>query len=245
MNHEDVRQPRGVRARIKRGDGAVFRAIRASYYALNRAQLPLPKSLCKVIWNAYRVTVTVYYWMKSTFLVAPLFRGLCEEIGTNFRAGTFAPFVSGQGKVFLGNGVRFYGKQNFLFASIKSELPTIHVGDGTGFGHSVTFDIAGRMQIGKGCMVASGVMFVDCGGHSIVPELRAAGIPPKESDVRDIVIGDNVWIGTGAFILPGAAIGDNCVIAPNTVVTKRIPPNSLVYAVAPKVMEIRDISKMM
>ena len=163
-------------------------------------------------------------------------------MGKNFKAGTFLPYVEGKGKIFIGDNVRFGGKQNMIFASIRREIPEIHIGDNCGFGHNVIFDIAGKLVIGKNCLIAGGVLFQDYGGHSIVPEKRAAGELPTEKDVRDITIGDNVWIGTGAYISPGTTIGDNCVVAANTSVGRRIPPNSLVYSSPAKVVQIRNIS---
>jgi acetyltransferase-like isoleucine patch superfamily enzyme len=44
---------------------------------------------------------------------------------------------------------------------------------------------------------------------------------------KEVIIGDNVWIGGNATILPGTTIGDNCVIGAGSVVTKSIPHNSL------------------
>ena len=41
-------------------------------------------------------------------------------------------------------------------------------------------------------------------------------------------IGDNVWIGQNAVILMGSCIGSGCVIGANAVITKSIPPNSIV-----------------
>ena len=44
-----------------------------------------------------------------------------------------------------------------------------------------------------------------------------------------MTIGDNVWIGAQACILPGVTIGDNTVIAGGSVVTKDIPANTVWY----------------
>ncbi|WP_404441898.1 hypothetical protein LG307_11355 [Sutcliffiella horikoshii] len=44
---------------------------------------------------------------------------------------------------------------------------------------------------------------------------------------KSVTIGDNVWIGGNAVILPGVTIGDNAVIGAGSVVTKSIPENSL------------------
>lgn len=50
-----------------------------------------------------------------------------------------------------------------------------------------------------------------------------------------ITIGNNVWIGANVSVMPGVTIGDGCVIAANTVVTKDIKPNSLVAGVPARI----------
>jgi len=235
---EDV----SIRAKFKRGESLPYRFGRNAYRRLNNFSLPVPKIISGILWNIVSPTIKSYYWGKSAFLVTPLFKGLCFKVGKNFKAGTFIPYLEGIGRIFIGENVRFDGKQNIIFSSIKREIPEIHIGDNTGFGHNVTFDISGKLIIGRQCLIAGGVTFQDCGGHSIVPEKRAKGEAPTEKDVRDITIGDNVWIGTGAYIFPGSIIGDNCVIAANTLVSRRIPPNSLVYASPSKAVELRNIA---
>jgi acetyltransferase-like isoleucine patch superfamily enzyme len=47
-------------------------------------------------------------------------------------------------------------------------------------------------------------------------------------DVRPVVIGQNVWIGSGGIILSGVTIGDGAVVAAASVVTKDVPANALV-----------------
>lgn len=55
-----------------------------------------------------------------------------------------------------------------------------------------------------------------------------------------IVIGDNVFIGNNAIILPGVTIGNNCVIGAGAVVTKDIPSNSVVGGIPARVIKSMD-----
>ena len=90
--------------------------------------------------------------------------------------------------------------------------------------------------------VGNSVMFgpnvtIATAGHPIDPELRAKvaqfNIP--------VNIGNNVWIGAGAIIMPGVNIGDNSVIGAGSVVTKDIPAN--VVAVGNPCRVMREISE--
>ena len=50
-----------------------------------------------------------------------------------------------------------------------------------------------------------------------------------KTQTAPVTIGDNVWIGGGAILLPGVTIGDNVVIGAGSVVTKDIPSNTIAY----------------
>ncbi len=57
---------------------------------------------------------------------------------------------------------------------------------------------------------------------------------------KTVVIGNNVWIGAGAAIMPGVHVGDNAVIAGGAVVTKDVPANSIVGGNPAKVIRMMD-----
>ncbi len=59
--------------------------------------------------------------------------------------------------------------------------------------------------------------------HPINSELRVRGLQYN----RDVHIGDNVWIGANAVIVPGVNIGKGSVIGAGSVVTKDIPENAV------------------
>ena len=50
-----------------------------------------------------------------------------------------------------------------------------------------------------------------------------------KTQTAPVTIGDNVWIGGGAIIMPGVTIGDNVVIGAGSIVTKDIPSNMIAY----------------
>lgn len=83
-----------------------------------------------------------------------------------------------------------------------------------------------RIEIGKNCLIAANVQIMDSNGHEL-----SFDNPENRINTRDIpkevVIGDNVWVGANSFILPGVHIGYGSVIAANSVVTKDVPPMSL------------------
>jgi chloramphenicol O-acetyltransferase type B len=101
------------------------------------------------------------------------------------------------------------------------------------------FDETDCLIIGKFCAIASGVKFVMSGnqGHrhdwitafplEVLTEDfdgYAASSPPGFLHKGDTVIGNDVWIGTEALIMPGRHIGDGAVIAARAVVTKDVGP---------------------
>ena len=77
-------------------------------------------------------------------------------------------------------------------------------------------DIADRVMIGPNVNIITT-------GHALAPSERRAFV-----EAKPIVIETNVWIATGATILGGVTVGENSVIGAGAVVTKDVPPNSLV-----------------
>lgn len=80
-------------------------------------------------------------------------------------------------------------------------------------------DVA-AIVIGEDCQLGPHVQLLTP-THPLEPEPRR----DKLEAARPITVGDNVWIGGGAIVLPGVTIGDNSVIGAGAVVTKDVPAN--------------------
>ncbi|WP_242175724.1 sugar O-acetyltransferase [Priestia koreensis] len=92
------------------------------------------------------------------------------------------------------------------------------------------------IYVGDNVMFGPNVI-VSAGTHPIHPELRR-----KQAQFNvPIHIGNNVWIGAQAVILPGVRIGDNSVIGAGSIVTKDIPAN--VVAVGNPCKVVREINE--
>jgi acetyltransferase-like isoleucine patch superfamily enzyme len=101
----------------------------------------------------------------------------------------------------------------------------ITIGRDVFIGYGCTFTGHGAIDISDQVMIASKVNLVTA-GHPVEPDKRRAYITAEP-----ITIGTNVWIGAAATILPGVTIGADAVVAAGAVVTRDVPPASLVAGV--------------
>ena len=101
----------------------------------------------------------------------------------------------------------------------------VKIGARTFIGHETLITGgAASITIGEDCDISDRVGIL-CGTHEIDP------IGPRSAGAgtgKDIVIGNGVWIGYGALILPGVTIGDKAIIGAGAVVTKDIPERTIV-----------------
>ncbi|WP_432747557.1 sugar O-acetyltransferase [Streptomyces sp. JH002] len=94
-------------------------------------------------------------------------------------------------------------------------------------------DVA-AITIGADCQIGPNVQLLTP-THPLEPQPRR----DKLEAARPITIGDNVWLGGGAIVLPGVTIGDNAVIGAGAVVTKDVPAN--VVAVGNPARPVRNL----
>lgn len=94
----------------------------------------------------------------------------------------------------------------------------------------LTIMCAKEVTIGNGVRIGRNVSIRDWNGpHVIVNDTYVNHAPVK--------IGDHVWLCTGCSIMPGVTIGEGSVVATNAVVTKDVPPRSLVAGTPAKVIK--------
>jgi acetyltransferase-like isoleucine patch superfamily enzyme len=161
------------------------------------------------------------------FWYEPLFRSQCASVGEAFRMEQM-PYLHGSGRIVLGDHVCFGGKPTFIFGNRGDKHPELVVGDHTFLGHLCSFSVSASVRIGRHCLLAGGVRVSDYDGHPVDAVRRRAGDPTPPDGIRPVVIGDDVWIGEGAMILKGVHIGDRAIVGAGAVVTRDVPPDTVV-----------------
>lgn len=92
--------------------------------------------------------------------------------------------------------------------------------------HGTCIHAYSKISIGNNCLIAANTQIFDGSGHDLSLENPENRINTTGT-FREIVIGNNVWIGAGCVILPGSIIGDGAVISTESVVRGIIPSNVL------------------
>lgn len=106
------------------------------------------------------------------------------------------------------------------------EYGNINIHDNVFINANCSFLDNEKITIQSGTMIGPNVVITTVSHHT-APELRH-----DKNIIAPINIGENVWIGAGSTILPGVNIGNNSVIAANSVVNCNVPANVL-YAGTP------------
>ncbi|ALS21460.1 MULTISPECIES: acyltransferase [Paenibacillus] len=154
-----------------------------------------------------------------------LFRKKTEQCGEFLRvAGKVKVSARKNSKLILGDNVLLYHNVGFY---LDTDHAVISIGDRTYINRRTEIMCKDNVTIGSDCAISWDVTIMDTDYHSI----------EGNSDTASVTIGNKVWIGCKATILKGVTIGDGAVIAAGALVTRDVPPNSVVAGVPAKVVK--------
>lgn len=125
---------------------------------------------------------------------------------------------------------KYYPNKNITLYDSTTLIGDVEIGENTWVGPFTILDGQGGLKIGSNCSISSKVHIMS---HDTVKWALSGGKLPYE--YAPIEIGNNCFIGTGAFISKGVKIGNQCLIGAGSVVTKDIPDNSIALGVPAKI----------
>ena len=96
------------------------------------------------------------------------------------------------------------------------------------------------VTVGSDCLFANGIHIITHDGGVVVLNNLNLFDGKKMDKISPVNIGNNVYIGTGAMIMPGVTIGNNVIIGAYAIVTKDIPDNTLAVGMPAKCIKSID-----
>ncbi|MFK7781001.1 acyltransferase [Psychroserpens sp.] len=156
---------------------------------------------------------------------------------------SYQPVVfRGEGTVSFGSNVRFGVINSPLFYNTYAYIEARQPHSNIIFGNNITINnnfsvvsersitIKDNVLIGYNCKIS------DSNFHDLNAERRLQ----QDPNSKDVVIGDNVFLGNDVTILKGVSIGDNSVVAAGSIVTKSFPENVIIGGVPANIIRKLD-----
>ena len=177
----------------------------------------------------------LYFARKVTFSGANHRFSRCSSISLGYGAT--------KKQIILEDNVKMYGKIRVQGSGVVCFKAFSQIGNGS------AIQCVNKVYIGECTAIGENTIVSDNNTHPIDPVYRRKmQLSPSGSSMRamvhsenkPIIIGDNVWIGSNARICKGVTIGDNSIVAANSVVTKDVPKDSIVAGNPARVVKSID-----
>lgn len=227
---------RNFRQWVKARDNVVSSTIYRVAKRLGTAAVPVVPALHRPLYAAHRTVANGWANLTRVLWYTPLFQSRLERPAPRLVVYTGMPLVLGCLDIEFGSDVRISGQTTLCGRASGPVQPRLIVGSNVDIGWQTTIAVGSRIKIGDNVRIAGRTFLAGYPGHPLDAAARAAGAPDTEEQVGDIVLEDDVWLGTGVTVSAGVRIGRGTVVAAGSVVTKDLPPFVLAGGIPARVI---------
>ena len=171
-----------------------------------------------------------WYELQRIFYYQPLFEALCASVAPGVHLemtpDSKLPMIYNV-QLHIGRNVRLSARATFSGARNAEKPPVIVIGDDCIFGQRCILRAGTEIRLGRHVMIATNALLSGDPGHPLDPIARRTLPAPPEA-LGPIVIDDDVWLCTNVTVLGNVHIGRGSVVAASSVVTRDVPPFTLV-----------------
>lgn len=184
------------------------------------------------LFNAFQLVEYKVYKNLTTFFTKLLFQLAGVQCSTVNASGIPFVHISRHAQMSVGRNFTLGSSIKTAATGMKGRCrievrnrATLRIGHNVGM-TLTTIECFDSITIGNDVMIGFGVHIMDTDFHSIDPGIRLSGC--DKARTAPVVIADKVFIGAQALIMKGVTIGEGAVVGAGSVVTKNVPPYSVV-----------------
>ena len=220
--------------KIKKSENRFYRHIYNMIISLRRMEMPFPTTLATLVFSTVTLFNAFLSWFVNTFYCKPMLRGRCEHLGKGLIMEASLPQIYGKGRIIIGDNVMLGNRNTWVFRGNVYDNVELVIGNNVTINYQTLIDVAQKVEIKDRVLMAGQVIIFDNNVHSVDYRNRNN---LTDKDISPVIIEEDVWIGTRAVILKGVTIGRGSIVAAMSVVTKSVPPYSLVAGNPAKVVK--------
>lgn len=210
--------------------------IRCVYGQMRGFEILMIAPIHKPMYALHLGVVGVLEWVARVFYWTPLFKSRLEGPALGLYLYGGMPLMTGPLQVRFGRACRVSGQTTFSGRWAGNTSPELTVGDNVDIGWQTTIAIGTKVILGDNVRIAGRAFLAGYPGHPLNAHDRAAGLPDTEGQIGDIILEDDVWLGTGVMVTAGVRIGRGTVVAAGSVVTCDLPHGVLAGGVPARVI---------
>jgi acetyltransferase-like isoleucine patch superfamily enzyme len=211
--------------KIRHRENWFYRFLYDRYKGIIRSEINYPKSIGSLLYSERQLRHRFLRILLNKFYYEPMLRSRCTAVGKKVRTDGDIPLIVGSGRIIIGDNVHIGNHGAWIVAPNIFDNPELIIGSHCSINYWTVISVEQRVEIGDHCAIAGKTMIFDNSSHGIHFE---NGRQMTRDDVAPVKIEDHVWIGTGSLILKGVTIGKGAVVGAASVVTKDIPPRTIV-----------------
>lgn len=213
---------------VKQNPSNLASLLRAVYRKVCNPEIPPFTVIYGPVLLLHSSMAKIKDYLLRVFYFTPLFKTRIGSNSKNLLLYSGMPQVLGNLHIQLGKNVRISGISTLCGRNSAGSRAELVIGDNVDIGWQNSISVGTRVVLGDHVRLAGRVFLAGFPGHPLDANKRRLGLPEEDWQAKDIILENDVWVGTGATVLAGVSVGQGSIIAAGSVVTKSVPSGVVV-----------------
>jgi acetyltransferase-like isoleucine patch superfamily enzyme len=228
--------------KVRRKETPFYARVYEWAHLFRSIHMPVIPGLHHALYAERRLRRAIWGTVLRVAYYEPLFKTRCERVGKNLRLIGGLPLLMGNPiRLIVEDNVTLSGVTTFVGTKLIDD-PLLEIGSDSYIGYQTTIVTGRGIHIGRHVLIANRVFIAGDDSHPLDPTARMRNAPPLLRDIKSVWIEDGAWIGDNATVLKGVRVGKAAVVSAHAVVTKDVPPYTVVAGNPAKVIKQLDMS---